>query len=56
MLDFDGDLTGQVVRAHFLQRIRPEMRFESPQTLAAQIARDVEAAREILATSPTGEA
>jgi len=41
------------VRVEFLERLRPEQRFGSVPELAAQIRRDVEAARAVVAP-PTG--
>ncbi len=48
LLDFSGDLYGQTLTLHFIARLRPEQRFPSAEALAAQIARDVAAAREAL--------
>jgi riboflavin kinase/FMN adenylyltransferase len=47
LLDFDGDLYGRPLRLQFLQRLRGERRFDSPQTLIEQMHRDVERTREI---------
>jgi riboflavin kinase/FMN adenylyltransferase len=53
LLDFDGrDLHGQRVRIAFIERLRDERRFPSVAELKAQIARDVERAREVLARAP----
>jgi riboflavin kinase/FMN adenylyltransferase len=46
LLDFEGDLYGRELRLEFLARLREERRFDSPQALAEQMARDVEQARE----------
>lgn len=48
LLDFSGELYGARVRASFVRRLRDELYFESPQALASQIARDVEATRAAL--------
>jgi len=50
VLDFDGDLYGQAVKVRFVDRIRGEERFDSAEALAAQIRRDVEAVRGVLAS------
>ncbi len=49
VLDFDGDLYGQAVKVRFVDRIRGEERFDSVDDLVAQMHRDVEVARTILA-------
>ena len=49
ILDFEKDLYGQFVRLNFMARLRDEMKFESFKELAAQIGRDVELARKVLA-------
>jgi riboflavin kinase/FMN adenylyltransferase len=54
ILDFEGDIYREDVRARFVQRIRDEKRFESVDALVAQIAKDVERARAILARDATG--
>ena len=51
ILDFEGDLYGQTVRLEFLRHLRDEVRFDSLDALRAQIARDAEAARELLAAA-----
>ena len=48
VLDFDGDLYGQRLRAQFVARVRPERRFDGLDALIAQIARDTACARELL--------
>ena len=47
LLDFAGDLYGQVVDVSFLRRIRGERRFSGVDELTAQIGRDVAEARGI---------
>jgi len=54
LLDFQGDLYGRDIVLHFVEYLRGERRFESPQELAAQIGRDVAAARELLAPWQAG--
>lgn len=55
LLDYQGDLYGQYIKVHFVEYLRPEMRFDSPQELAEQIARDVERARQVLEPWQRGE-
>jgi riboflavin kinase/FMN adenylyltransferase len=45
LLDFSGDLYGQIVRLAFDRRLRAEVRFDTPEALVAQMARDVEETR-----------
>jgi riboflavin kinase/FMN adenylyltransferase len=49
LLDFEGDLYGQTVRLDFVEWLRPEERFDSIDALIAQIQRDVDRGRELLA-------
>lgn len=53
LFDYSGDLYGQRLRVEFLERLRAEKRFGSANELSAQIARDLEAAREAVARSFT---
>ncbi|MCB2190416.1 MAG: bifunctional riboflavin kinase/FAD synthetase [Deltaproteobacteria bacterium] len=48
LLDFDGDLYGQDIRLHFVERLRGEKRFESPEELKSQIGKDIARAIEVL--------
>jgi riboflavin kinase/FMN adenylyltransferase len=48
VFDFEGDIYNQDVRVRFVQRIRDERRFESPEALVKQIGKDVARARRIL--------
>jgi riboflavin kinase / FMN adenylyltransferase len=47
LIDFEGDLYGQMLRVAFLERMRGEKRFDSVDELVEQMGRDVERAREI---------
>jgi riboflavin kinase / FMN adenylyltransferase len=49
LLDFDGDLYGREMEVEFIERIRDERKFDSIQALAAEMERDKERARAILA-------
>ena len=48
ILDFDGNLYGKKVTVDFVERLRPEQRFESPEELAAQLHRDRKQVEQIL--------
>ncbi len=45
LFDFTGDLYGEPVRLHFIERIREERRFSDVAALITQITEDVEAAK-----------
>jgi len=45
LLDWSGDLYDQVLTLLFLERLRPEVRFESVEALRRQVGADVETAR-----------
>ena len=45
---FDGDLYGEKVRLHFVERIRDEKKFSSPEELIETIRGDIRRAKEIL--------
>jgi riboflavin kinase/FMN adenylyltransferase len=53
LLDFTGTLYGQVVEVLFLEKLREEQTFPDHAGLAAQIARDVAAARARFGASPS---
>ena len=48
LLDFDGDLYGKTLVLHFYSFLRPEMRFDSLDALAAEIRRNAEQTRQLL--------
>ena len=48
VIDFDADLYGKTITLQFIERLRNEMRFETPEDLVAQIRRDIAAARDAL--------
>lgn len=48
ILDFNGDLYGQKVCVSFVSRLRAERRFESPETLRAQLVMDKVQVKDIL--------
>ncbi|MCC6382361.1 MAG: riboflavin biosynthesis protein RibF [Dehalococcoidia bacterium] len=49
VLDFEGDLYGERMELAIVHRLRPEQAFPTVADLAAQIGRDVQAARAVLA-------
>ena len=49
LLDFDGDLYGREMEVEFIERIRDERKFNSIPSLVAEMTRDKERARVILA-------
>ncbi|MCX5820217.1 MAG: bifunctional riboflavin kinase/FAD synthetase [Deltaproteobacteria bacterium] len=48
IFDFQKDIYGESLEILFIERIRDEVRFESPEKLIAQIGRDIDRAGEIL--------
>lgn len=48
LLDFDGDLYGQTLCLEFVERLRGERRFETPEALVEQMHSDVARTREIV--------
>jgi riboflavin kinase/FMN adenylyltransferase len=55
LLDFEGDLYGQILSVAFEEHLRGERKFDGLDALKAQIAADSDQARALL-TSPTGPA
>jgi riboflavin kinase/FMN adenylyltransferase len=55
LLGFDGVLVGEVLTVEFWVRLRDEVRFDSPASLARQIAEDVQRTRIAVAASAGGE-
>jgi SHS2 domain-containing protein len=53
LLDFSGNLYGEVIGLSFIARLRGEKKFASIDELVAQIGADAETARSILANPPT---
>ena len=49
LFDFDQDIYGKLITVRFIDRLRDELRFSSPDELSAQIAKDVDTAKKILA-------
>jgi riboflavin kinase / FMN adenylyltransferase len=50
IFDFNENIYGKILDLLFIERLREEIRFESPEKLIAQINRDIVRAREILRT------
>ncbi len=53
LLDFDGDLYGETLKVEFVRRLRPDANFPSVEDLVAQLRRDEEETRSVLASSGT---
>ena len=51
ILDFDRDIYGEEIRVEFVKFLRPEARYDSIDRLIAQIFKDVENTREVLANA-----
>ncbi|MBE3591072.1 MAG: bifunctional riboflavin kinase/FAD synthetase [Firmicutes bacterium] len=52
LLDFAGDLYGATLEVAFLERLRDELAFPDVEALKMQMARDVDAAREVFRDGP----
>ena len=52
LLDFHGDLYGRAMAVEFIDFLRGDRRFDSIEALKAQMARDCDRAREVLAKAP----
>jgi riboflavin kinase/FMN adenylyltransferase len=48
LIDWEGDIYGQVLRLEFLKRLRGERRFDTVEALVEQMGRDVEETRRLL--------
>jgi riboflavin kinase / FMN adenylyltransferase len=48
LIDFSGDLYGETARVEFVERLRPEAKFDSVDALVQQMHADVDRARRIL--------
>jgi riboflavin kinase / FMN adenylyltransferase len=53
LLDFTGDLYGQTLTLHFVERLRGEVHFPDAASLSRQIGEDVIQARQVLSTDTT---
>ncbi len=55
LLDFSGDILGRTIRINFIRRLRDEIAFDSVDSLASQIARDIREARTAFSALRGGE-
>ena len=55
VFDFEGDIYGRLLRVALVEYIRPERKFDGLDRLRDQIARDSQAARELLASIESGD-
>ncbi|MCP4686946.1 MAG: bifunctional riboflavin kinase/FAD synthetase [Desulfobacterales bacterium] len=55
ILDFDDDIYGEKIRVNFIHRIRAEKKFSGIDELSAQIGKDIDTGRKILAPLFSGE-
>lgn len=56
LIGFDGDIYGRKLALDLLERVRPTRRFDNVDDLVAQIADDVNRARQLCALMPPGDA
>ena len=49
LLDFDGDLYGTDIRVEWVDKVRDDQKFDSPEELIQQMAKDIADARAVLA-------
>lgn len=54
ILDFSDEIYGQTLRLEFVQRLRPEEKFDTVEALVSQIGKDVEQTRELLTARGPG--
>jgi riboflavin kinase/FMN adenylyltransferase len=54
ILDFSDEIYGETLRLEFVERLRPEEKFDSVEALLLQIGKDVEQTRELLAATSSG--
>ncbi len=52
ILDFNEEIYGEIIRVYLVDRLRPELKFDSIEELKAQIGKDIERGKEILTDSP----
>ena len=52
LINYSGNLYGQRIRLEFAQWLRPEERFERPESLVVQMNQDVNQVSELLASTP----
>jgi riboflavin kinase/FMN adenylyltransferase len=52
LFDFDGDIYGHHIAVSFVDYLRPEQKFDGLDALKAQIGRDSDKARALLAATP----
>jgi len=55
LIDFHGDLYGRGLEVEFVQRLRGEAKFTSPQALSRQVAEDIRQGKAIMAKSSVEE-